>query len=62
MSTNISPLAMTRGSSATMKLLGDGNWYASGPLRRWWGRHDYREADDGLPAESRVDRGTEVVV
>ncbi|WP_182525321.1 MMPL family transporter [Nocardioides dongkuii] len=28
---------------ATMKLLGDWNWYAPGPLRRWWDRHGFRE-------------------
>ncbi|TIC85038.1 MMPL family transporter [Nocardioides sp. GY 10113] len=28
---------------ATMKLLGGWNWYAPGPLRRWWERHGFRE-------------------
>ncbi len=28
---------------ATMKLLGDANWWAPGPLARWWERHGFRE-------------------
>ncbi len=28
---------------ATMKLLGRWNWWAPGPLARWWGRHGFRE-------------------
>jgi uncharacterized membrane protein YdfJ with MMPL/SSD domain len=34
---------------ATMKLLGRWNWWAPGPLLRWWERHGFREepADDG---------------
>jgi RND superfamily putative drug exporter len=28
---------------ATMRLLGDLNWWAPGPLRRWWERHGLRE-------------------
>ncbi|MEQ6902071.1 MMPL family transporter [Nocardioides sp. YIM 152588] len=28
---------------ATMKLLGGWNWYAPGPLRRWWERYGFRE-------------------
>jgi RND superfamily putative drug exporter len=28
---------------ATMRLLGDANWWAPGPLRRWWERHAVRE-------------------
>ncbi|MGA8257192.1 MAG: MMPL family transporter, partial [Nocardioides sp.] len=28
---------------ATMKLLGDWNWYAPGPLKRWWEKHGFRE-------------------
>lgn len=28
---------------ATMRLLGRANWYAPGPLARWWGRHGHRE-------------------
>jgi len=30
---------------ATMKLLGEWNWWAPGPLRRWWERHGFREYD-----------------
>ena len=44
---------------ATMKLLGDWNWYAPGPLARWWDRHGFREEgpvsrDPGTPTEDRV--------
>jgi RND superfamily putative drug exporter len=28
---------------ATMRLLGNANWWAPGPLRRWWERHGIRE-------------------
>ena len=28
---------------ATMRLLGRANWYAPGPLARWWDRHGHRE-------------------
>ncbi len=41
---------------ATMRLLGDWNWWAPGPMRRWWERHGLREGD-GVPvaaAEERV--------
>ncbi len=31
---------------ATMKLLGAWNWWAPGPLRRWWERHGFREEPD----------------
>ncbi len=36
---------------ATMKLLGQWNWWAPGPLRRWWERHGFREEGpaDGPP-------------
>ena len=30
---------------ATMKLLGQWNWWAPGPMRRWWERHGFREGD-----------------
>jgi uncharacterized membrane protein YdfJ with MMPL/SSD domain len=30
---------------ATMRLLGNANWWAPAPLRRWWERHGVREAD-----------------
>jgi uncharacterized membrane protein YdfJ with MMPL/SSD domain len=35
---------------ATMKLLGRWNWWAPGPLARWWGRHGFREGEDVAPA------------
>ena len=28
---------------ATMRLLGSWNWWAPGPMRRWWERHGFRE-------------------
>jgi len=34
---------------ATMKLLGRWNWYAPGPMLRWWERHGFREADAERP-------------
>jgi trehalose monomycolate/heme transporter len=34
---------------ATMRLLGRWNWWAPGPLARFWARHGIRESDD-LPA------------
>jgi uncharacterized membrane protein YdfJ with MMPL/SSD domain len=30
---------------ATMRLLGTANWWAPGPLRRWWERHGLRETE-----------------
>jgi trehalose monomycolate/heme transporter len=30
---------------ATMRLLGNANWWAPGPLRRWWERHGVRESE-----------------
>jgi RND superfamily putative drug exporter len=30
---------------ATMRLLGTANWWAPGPLRRWWERHGMRERE-----------------
>ena len=37
---------------ATMRLLGRANWYAPGPLARWWERHGHREepARESAPA------------
>jgi RND superfamily putative drug exporter len=29
---------------ATMRLLGTVNWWAPGPLRRWWERHAIAES------------------
>ncbi|MEJ7755412.1 MAG: MMPL family transporter [Nocardioidaceae bacterium] len=34
---------------ATMKLLGDANWWAPGPMRRWWERHDIGENEAAAP-------------
>ena len=45
---------------ATMKLLGRANWWAPGPLRRWWERHGLREGGTapvaGGAPEGREDR------
>ena len=38
---------------ATMKLLGDWNWYAPGPLARWWERHGFREEGPAAPHASQ---------
>jgi uncharacterized membrane protein YdfJ with MMPL/SSD domain len=38
---------------ATMQLLGTLNWWAPGPLRRWWERHGIREPADSLPVKER---------
>ncbi|KRA31004.1 MULTISPECIES: MMPL family transporter [unclassified Nocardioides] len=38
---------------ATMKLLGRWNWWAPGPLARWWHRHGFREEGGADNAESR---------
>ena len=35
---------------ATMKLLGRWNWWAPGPLARWWERHGFREGEEPGPA------------
>jgi len=35
---------------ATMRLLGGANWWAPGPLRRWWARHGFRETEGTAPA------------
>jgi RND superfamily putative drug exporter len=37
---------------ATMRLLGTANWWAPGPLRRWWERHAIRETETA-PASRR---------
>jgi RND superfamily putative drug exporter len=42
---------------ATMRLLGDVNWWAPGPLRRWWERHGLRESE----APRRADDDRELV-
>ena len=38
---------------ATMKLLGSWNWWAPGPMRRWWQRYGWREADEVPPESAR---------
>ena len=35
---------------ATMRLLGDWNWWAPGPLRRWQNRYGWKESDDAAVA------------
>ena len=41
---------------ATMQLLGDWNWWAPAPLRRWWDRHGFREEEAvAAPATQRAD-------
>ncbi|HTW14755.1 MAG TPA: MMPL family transporter [Nocardioides sp.] len=47
---------------ATMKLLGDWNWYAPGPLRRWWERYGFREGDDVLDGVAEDDPGRKASV
>jgi trehalose monomycolate/heme transporter len=37
---------------ATMKLLGTWNWWAPGPLRRWWQRYGWRETAEAPPQRS----------
>jgi uncharacterized membrane protein YdfJ with MMPL/SSD domain len=41
---------------ATMKLLGRWNWWAPGPLARWWERFGFREEDPGSYAAETTDR------
>jgi RND superfamily putative drug exporter len=36
---------------ATMRLLGTANWYAPGPMRRWWERHGHRELPEPVTTE-----------
>ena len=38
---------------ATMKLLGRWNWWAPGPMRRWWERYGWREGDEVATAPTR---------
>ncbi|MCW2797821.1 MMPL family transporter [Nocardioides sp.] len=42
---------------ATMKLLGTWNWWAPGPMRRWWERYGFRE--DGPDAEGPASMSAE---
>ena len=37
---------------ATMKLLGEWNWWAPGPLQRWWERNGFREEEVSEPEKS----------
>ena len=39
---------------ATMKLLGRWNWWAPGPMARWWERHGFRE--DRPPSTGEPER------
>jgi RND superfamily putative drug exporter len=39
---------------ATMRLLGTLNWWAPGPLRRWYERHGIRESEPARPEPSPV--------
>ncbi len=39
---------------ATMRLLGRVNWWAPGPLVRWWERFGFRESSEGPQGWSRV--------
>jgi RND superfamily putative drug exporter len=39
---------------ATMRLLGNANWWAPGPLRRWWERHGVREGESVEPERELV--------
>ena len=44
---------------ATMRLLGDANWWAPGPMRRWWERHGLREEPvDATPERELVGAGS----
>ena len=44
---------------ATMKLLGNWNWWAPAGMRRWWERYGIRESD-GVPAPSSPPPGARV--
>ena len=39
---------------ATMKLLGRWNWWAPGPLRRWWERYGFREGGEAPEEQDRT--------
>ena len=45
---------------ATMKLLGKWNWWAPGPMVRWWERHGVRETE-ALPPAPAPERAREPV-
>jgi trehalose monomycolate/heme transporter len=38
---------------ATMKLLGRWNWWAPGPMIRWWEKYGFRESEDASPSTAR---------
>ena len=40
---------------ATMQLLGSANWWAPGPLRRWWERHGIRELEGAPVAQTEAE-------
>jgi trehalose monomycolate/heme transporter len=40
---------------ATMRLLGRANWYAPGPLARWWQRHGHREQFAVIPVPAAAE-------
>jgi trehalose monomycolate/heme transporter len=40
---------------ATMRLLGTANWWAPGPLRRWWERHGIRESESVGVAQTEAE-------
>jgi len=40
---------------ATMKLLGRWNWWAPGPMRRWWERYGFREHGDADQPDRNLD-------
>jgi trehalose monomycolate/heme transporter len=42
---------------ATMKLLGRWNWWAPGPLRRFWERYGIREGEETVPSEPQPTTG-----
>jgi RND superfamily putative drug exporter len=42
---------------ATMRLLGTANWWAPGPMRRWWERHAIRETQTAPATGPRVRAG-----
>jgi RND superfamily putative drug exporter len=43
---------------ATMKLLGDWNWWAPGPMRRWWERYGFREGEEAPEPDRSLDAST----
>ena len=41
---------------ATMKLLGQWNWWAPGPLARWWDKYGFREEGPHQPPAADHER------